>query len=98
MSIDIDCYFFCFLLSVVKTVVIYVAILISFHSCSISSPTFGTLTGLVGLAGHTTLSELAGLPFTARLVGLVGLAGLATLAYSGGGSDADTRECVDRVS
>jgi len=98
MSIKIGCYSFCSLLSVVKTPVIYVAILIFLHSCSTSSPAFATLVGLAelaglaGLVGLPIIARLVGLAGLARLVGLRGLAGLATLAYSGGGSDADTLE------
>ena len=88
-------------------------IFIFFQSCCTSSPLFATFTGLAtlgalaGLAKLATFAGLAGLAILATFVGLAGLTGLAvvailagfaTLAYSGGGSDADTRECVDRVS
>ena len=57
-----------------------------------SLATFAALSGLAILATFVGLAGLAGLAVLAIL------AGFATLAYSGGGSDADTRECVDRVS
>ena len=66
-----------------------------FQSCCTSSPLFATLGALAGLAILATFAALSGL---AGLAVLAILAGFATLAYSGGGSDADTRECVDRVS
>ena len=82
-------------------------IFIFFQSCCTSSPLFATFTGLAtlgalaGLAKLATFAALSGLAILATFAGLAGLAilaGFATLAYSGGGSDADTRECVDRVS
>ena len=76
-------------------------ILVFFQSCCTSSPLFATFTGLAtlgALAGLTKFATFAALSGLAGLAVLAILAGFATLAYSGGGSDADTRECVDRVS